>query len=141
MEAKYPHLDALENENIYILREAFRKFKRLWMLWSIVKDSSVMLWLLRKAFFGHAPIPCVHVDTSYKIPEMIAFRDRLAKEWGMTLIVGQNKAALERGETFPNGRITRVECCSLLKKDALQSVIEEKDYQAVILGIRRDEEG
>ena len=96
------------------------------MLWSIGKDSCVMLWLMRKAFFGHVPIPCVHVDTSYKIPEMITFRDRLAKEWGLELIVGQNRAVLDRGETFPNGRITRVECCSLLKKDALQTIIEEK---------------
>jgi len=102
-------LQALEAESIYILREAYRKFKRLAMLWSIGKDSCVMLWLLRKAFFGHVPIPCVHVDTSYKIPEMITFRDRLAKEWGIQLIVGQNRAVLERGETFPNGRITRVE--------------------------------
>jgi sulfate adenylyltransferase subunit 2 len=141
MESRYAHLDTLENQSIYILREAYRKFKRLAMLWSIGKDSCVMLWLLRKAFFGHVPIPCVHVDTSYKIPEMITFRDRLAKEWGINLIVGQNRAVLERGETFPNGRITRVECCSLLKKDALQSIIEEKDYQAVIVGIRRDEEG
>jgi sulfate adenylyltransferase subunit 2 len=141
MESNYAHLDALENQSIYILREAFRKFKRLAMLWSIGKDSSVLLWLLRKAFFGHSPIPCVHVDTSYKIPEMIAFRDRLAKEWGINLIVGQNKAVLERGETFPNGRITRVECCSLLKRDALQAIIEEKGYEAVIVGIRRDEEG
>ncbi|HEX4202009.1 MAG TPA: sulfate adenylyltransferase subunit CysD [Chthoniobacterales bacterium] len=141
MESRFAHLDALESQSIYILREAYRKFKRLAMLWSIGKDSSVMLWLLRKAFFGHIPVPCVHVDTSYKIPEMIAFRDRLAKEWGMNLIVGQNREALERGETFPNGRITRVECCGLLKKDALQAIIEEKDYQAVIVGIRRDEEG
>ena len=141
MESRYAHLDVLENQSIYILREAYRKFKRLAMLWSIGKDSCVMLWLLRKAFFGHVPIPCVHVDTSYKIPEMITFRDRLAKEWGINLIVGQNRAVLERGETFPNGRITRVECCSLLKKDALQTIIEEKDYQAVIVGIRRDEEG
>jgi len=122
MESRFAHLDALESQSIYILREAYRKFKRLAMLWSIGKDSSVMLWLLRKAFFGHIPVPCVHVDTSYKIPEMIAFRDRLAKEWGINLIVGQNRAVLERGETFPNGRITRVECCSLLKKDALQAV-------------------
>jgi sulfate adenylyltransferase subunit 2 len=63
------------------------------------------------------------------------------REWGINLIVGQNREALERGETFPNGRITRVECCGLLKKDALQAIIEEKDYQAVIVGIRRDEEG
>ena len=89
MESRFAHLDALESQSIYILREAYRKFKRLAMLWSIGKDSSVMLWLLRKAFFGHIPVPCVHVDTSYKIPEMIAFRDRLAKEWGINLLSGR----------------------------------------------------
>ena len=138
---KYRHLDALENQSVYILREAHRKFKRLAMLWSIGKDSSVLLWLARKAFFGHVPMPCVHVDTSYKIPEMIQFRDEKVREWNIDLIIGQNKAALAAGKTFPNGALTRVECCGLLKKDALQQVIEERDYQAVIVGIRRDEEG
>jgi sulfate adenylyltransferase subunit 2 len=140
-EGKFRHLDALENQSVYILREAHRKFKRLAMLWSIGKDSSVLLWLARKAFFGHVPMPCVHVDTSYKIPEMIQFRDQKVREWNIDLVVGQNKAALAAGKTFPNGTLTRVECCGSLKKDALQQVIEEKDYQAVIVGIRRDEEG
>jgi sulfate adenylyltransferase subunit 2 len=139
--AQFRHLDALENQSVYILREAHRKFKRLAMLWSIGKDSSVLLWLARKAFFGHVPMPCVHVDTTYKIPEMIQFRDQKVREWNIDLVVGQNKAALAAGKTFPNGALTRVECCGLLKKDALQQVIEEKDYQAVIVGIRRDEEG
>jgi sulfate adenylyltransferase subunit 2 len=139
--AKFRHLDSLESQSVYILREAHRKFKRLAMLWSIGKDSSVLLWLARKAFFGHVPMPCVHVDTSYKIPEMIQFRDQKIKEWNIDLVIGQNKAALAAGRTFPNGALTRVECCGLLKKDALQQVIEEKDYQAVIVGIRRDEEG
>jgi sulfate adenylyltransferase subunit 2 len=140
-EAKFRHLDALEAQSVYILREAHRKFKRLAMLWSIGKDSSVLLWLARKAFFGHVPMPCVHVDTSYKIPEMIQFRDQKVREWNIDLVVGQNKAALAAGKTFPNGALTRVECCGSLKKDALQQVIEERDYQAVIVGIRRDEEG
>jgi sulfate adenylyltransferase subunit 2 len=65
----------------------------------------------------------------------------LARDWGIDLVVGQNRAALVEGRTFPNGRLTRVECCSLLKKDALEAVIQEKDYQAVIVGIRRDEVG
>ena len=141
MKSNYEHLDALENQSVYILREAYRKIKRLALLWSIGKDSSVMLWLVRKAFFGHIPIPCVHVDTSYKIREMIEFRDRLAEEWGLELVVGQNREALDEGRTFPAGQVTRVECCTLLKKDALQKVIEEKGYQSVIVGIRRDEEG
>src|SRR4030088_1134031 len=108
MKSRYAHLDALENQSVYIVREAYQKFKPLAILWSIGKDSSVMLWLLRKAFLGHVPIPCVHVDTGYKIPEMIEFRDRLARDWGMQLIVGQNKTALDAGTTFPNGRVTRV---------------------------------
>src|ERR1700745_2654354 len=90
MESRFAHLDALESQSIYILREAYRKFKRLALLWSIGKDSSVMLWLLRKAFFGHIPVPCVHVDTSYKIPEMIAFRDRLLEGGGGKHLCGEN---------------------------------------------------
>ncbi len=137
----HAHLDALEHQSVYILREAYRKFGKLALLWSIGKDSSVLLWLLRKAFFGHIPVPCVHVDTAYKIPEMIAFRDRLAAEWGMHLIVGQNRQALAEGRTFPAGAVSRVDCCGFLKRDALQAVIAEQGYDAVIVGIRRDEEG
>ncbi|MGK0362717.1 MAG: sulfate adenylyltransferase subunit 2, partial [Bradymonadia bacterium] len=70
------HLARLEAQSIYILREAYANFKNLCMLWSVGKDSTVMLWLARKAFFGHVPFPLVHIDTSYKIPEMIAFRDK-----------------------------------------------------------------
>src|SRR6202008_5053277 len=92
--AKYRHLDALENQSVYILREEHRKFKRLAMLWSIGKDSSVLLWLARKAFFCHLPSAEFHVDTSYKIPEIIQFRDQKFREWNIDLIVGQNKAAL-----------------------------------------------
>ncbi|MBI4446099.1 MAG: sulfate adenylyltransferase subunit 2 [Acidobacteria bacterium] len=137
----YEHLDELENQSIFIIREAFNKFENLAMLWSIGKDSNVLLWLIRKAFFGHVPFPVVHVDTNYKIPEMIEFRDRLAREWGFELVVGQNKKALLAGNTFPNGKATRVECCSLLKTEALQELIAQKGYEAILLGIRRDEEG
>ncbi|MBV8899429.1 MAG: sulfate adenylyltransferase subunit 2 [Verrucomicrobia bacterium] len=138
---RYSHLDALENQSVYIVREAYQKFGNLGLLWSIGKDSSVLLWLLRKAFFGHIPIPCIHVDTGFKLREMIEFRDRLAAEWGLDLVIGQNRPVLAEGRTFPNGRLTRVECCGALKKDALQAIIEEKGYDAVIVGIRRDEEG
>ena len=88
-------LDRLESRSIHILREAYANFKNLGMLWSIGKDSTVLLWLARRAFFGHVPVPLVHVDTSFKIPEMIEYRDRLALEWGLTMVVGQNEAALE----------------------------------------------
>lgn len=135
------HLDKLEAQSIYIMREAFAKFENMAMLWSIGKDSSVLLWLARKAFLGHVPFPCVHVDTSYKIPEMIEFRDKLAKEWKLDLVVGQNKEALAAGKTFPNGNATRVECCGMLKKDGLHAIMNSKGYTAVFVGIRRDEEG
>ena len=137
----YSHLDELENQSIYILREAFCKFQNLAMLWSMGKDSSVLLWLARKAFLGHVPFPCVHVDTSFKIPEMIRFRDELAEAWGLDLVVGQDKKSLDAGEHFPSGKLSRVACCSRLKKDALQGVIQEGGYEAVVVGIRRDEEG
>ena len=73
-------LDSLEAQSVFIFREAYREFKNLAMLWSIGKDSTVLLWLARKAFFGHVPIPLVHIDTSFKIPEMIQYRDDLARE-------------------------------------------------------------
>lgn len=138
---QYPHLDKLEAQSVYIMREAFAKFENLAMLWSIGKDSNVMMWLARKAFFGNVPFPVVHVDTHYKIPEMIEFRDQQAKELGLDLVVGENTEVLKSGVTFPNGKATRVECCSTLKKDALQATLHQHGYTAVFAGIRRDEEG
>jgi sulfate adenylyltransferase subunit 2 len=132
------HLDALESQSIYILREAFRSFDKLGMLWSVGKDSNALLWLVRKAFFGHVPFPVVHIDTSYKIPEMIEFRDRLAKEWGLNLIVGRNEEALAAGMEPTKGRVV---CCTALKTDALKSTVEAHGFTGIIAGIRRDEEG
>src|SRR5580765_6524455 len=134
------HLAKLESQSVYILREAFNKFEKLAMLWSIGKDSTVLLWLARKAFFGHVPFPLVHVDTTYKIASMIEYRDRLVKEWGIKLIVGKNQSVLNSGATFPNGKASRVECCGTLKKDALRHVLDEHHFTGVIVGVRRDEE-
>lgn len=154
-------LSKLEAQSIYIFREAYREFKDLCMLWSIGKDSTVLLWLARKAFFGHVPFPLVHIDTNYKIPEMIAYRDRYAKEWNLTMIVGQNKAALAAKQTFPDGAVDRIACCKALKSEALKNTlsaewprdilnhhtgeyeIEEnaKAFTGVIVGVRSDEEG
>ncbi len=92
--ATMDHLDQLEAKSVHIFREAYANFKSLCMLWSIGKDSTVLLWLARKAFYGHVPFPLVHIDTAFKIPEMIAYRDRLAAEWNLNLIYGQNVAAL-----------------------------------------------
>jgi sulfate adenylyltransferase subunit 2 len=154
-------LDKLEAKSIYILREAYKEFKNLCMLWSIGKDSTVMLWLARKAFFGHVPIPLVHIDTSFKIPEMIRYRDDLAMTWKLNMVVGQNKSNLENKETFPDGKLSRLDCCSKLKAEALNKTLSgelprlrlnhdtgryEEDsnketYTGVIVGARSDEEG
>ncbi len=134
------YLSRLENQSIYILREALNHFERLAMLWSIGKDSTVLLWLARKAFFGHVPFPLVHVDTSYKIPSMLEYRDRLVRDWKLRLIIGRNESALHGGLTFPNGKATRVECCAALKKDALKQVLDRHHFTGVIVGVRRDEE-
>src|SRR5437773_3493999 len=107
------HLDDLEHRSVHILREAYPAFRNLCMLWSIGKDSTVLLWLVRKAFFGQVPFPLVHIDTSYKIPEMIAYRDRLAREWGVPLVVARNEDALAGGMAPERGRVA---CCTALKK-------------------------
>jgi sulfate adenylyltransferase subunit 2 len=155
------NLDKLENKSIHILREAYSEFKNLGMLWSIGKDSTVLLWLARKAFFGHVPIPLIHVDTSYKIPEMIQYRDRVAVEWKLDMIYGQNKEALVNKETFPDGKISRIECCKKLKTEALKNTLNgtwpryrmnhdtgkyeldknTEPFTGVIVGARADEEG
>ena len=132
------HLDALESQSMYIFREAFQSLDKLAMLWSVGKDSNVLLWLARKAFLGHVPFPVVHVDTSYKIPEMITFRDRVVKEWGLDLIVGQNTKALEAGMGPEKGKVI---CCSALKTEGLKATLAEHGFTGVFVGIRRDEEG
>ncbi|MFP4549037.1 MAG: sulfate adenylyltransferase subunit CysD [Fidelibacterota bacterium] len=155
------HLQQLENKSVHIFREAYANFKNLGMLWSIGKDSTVLLWLARKAFFGHVPFPLVHIDTSYKIPEMIEYRDKLAMKWKLTMVVGQNKKALSDKNTYPEGNADRITCCGLLKTQALRDTLSgrgermilnletgvyEPDksseaYTGVIVGARSDEEG
>jgi len=132
------HLDRLEAESIFILREAYKKFGKLGMLWSIGKDSTVLLWLAKKAFFGFCPFQFIHVDTTFKIPEMIDYRDRIAKEYNLDLIVHKNEKALKDG-TGP--QVGRLDCCKALKTDALQQVVTNYKFEGLILGIRRDEEG
>ena len=161
MADKMTQLDALEAQSVYILREAYRSFKDLVMLWSIGKDSTVLLWLARKAFFGHVPIPLMHIDTSFKIPEMIEYRDRFALEWKLNMIVGQNVEAIKNKQTFPDGTLNRLSCCKKLKSEALKHTlsgewprkvmdhtkgeyVEDTKSQAftgVIVGARADEEG
>ncbi len=155
------HLQQLESKSVHIFREAYANFKNMCMLWSIGKDSTVLLWLARKAFFGHVPFPLVHIDTAYKIPEMIEYRDRLALEWNLNMIYGQNEKALEEKRTYPDGNVDRIQCCKNLKTDALRNTLSGKwkryrlnnstgkyevdkntePYTGVIVGARSDEEG
>src|SRR5260370_6306906 len=133
------HLRALEAESIYILREAVAEFARPVMLYSIGKDSSVMLRLAQKAFFpGKIPFPLLHIDTSYKFPEMIEFRDRYAKEIGAELIVHQNREALQQGAN-PFSLGTQ-KCCGLLKTKSLLDALAAGGFQSAFGGARRDEE-
>jgi sulfate adenylyltransferase subunit 2 len=155
------HLDQLETISVHILREAYASFKSLGMLWSIGKDSTVMLWLARKAFFGHVPFPLIHIDTTYKIPEMTAYRDRLTREWRLHMIYGINEEALGEKRTFPDGQVDRITCCRLLKTEALKNTLGGKGpryvfnhgkqayeldqttepFTGIIAGVRADEEG
>ena len=154
-------LDKLESKSIHIIRESYNQFKNLCMLWSIGKDSTVLLALARKAFFGHVPFPLVHIDTHYKIPEMIAYRDALARELRLDLVYGENAGALETKQTFPDKTVSRIECCRLLKTEALKNTLggewpryrmnhdtgayevskDNEPYTGVIVGVRADEEG
>ncbi|OHD19334.1 MAG: sulfate adenylyltransferase [Spirochaetes bacterium GWD1_27_9] len=156
-------IERLEAESIFILRDAYKYFKtkNLGMLWSIGKDSTVLLYLARKAFFGHIPFPLVHIDTHYKIPEMIEFRDKIALEWKLDMIYGENSEALQKKYTFPDQKVDRLTCCKYLKSDALKHTLSGewqryrldhnlkkyiKDaktdpFNGVIVGIRADEEG
>jgi sulfate adenylyltransferase subunit 2 len=136
---KLSHLKALEAESIHILREAAAEFSRPVMLYSIGKDSSVMLRLAQKAFYpGGIPFPLLHVDTSYKFPEMIEFRDEYAKRIGAELIVHQNREALNAGAN-PFSLGTQ-KCCGLLKTKSLLDALAEGEFNAAFGGARRDEE-
>jgi len=137
--ARLSHLRKLEAESIYILREAVAEFSHPVMMYSIGKDSSVMLRLAQKAFHpGKIPFPLLHIDTSYKFPEMIAFRDAYAKEVGAPLIVHRNEEALQAGANpFTLGT---QKCCGLLKTKSLLDALAEGGFNAAFGGARRDEE-
>ena len=137
--SRLSHLKALEAESIYILREAAAEFSHPVMLYSIGKDSSVMLRLAQKAFFpGKIPFPLLHVDTSYKFPEMIKFRDEYPKQIGAELLVHKNQEALNAGANpFLLGT---QKCCGLLKTKSLLDALAEGGFNAAFGGARRDEE-
>ncbi len=139
VQPRLDHLRALEAESIHIMREVVAEFERPVMLYSIGKDSSVLLRLAQKAFHpGPIPFPLLHVDTTYKFREMIEFRDRYTKEIGARLIVHTNQEAIAEGtQPFLVGT---QRCCGLLKTKSLLDALEEGNFDAAFGGARRDEE-
>ena len=139
------HLDALESQSIYLLREAHYTFSKLAMLWSMGKDSNVLLWLTKKAFLGKVPYPVVHIDTTYEFPEMLEFREWARSFYHFDLLVKTNEAARAgrgrydkpiRYETHDPMTVTHE-----LKTVALQQLLQEQSFNGLITGIRRDEDG
>jgi sulfate adenylyltransferase subunit 2 len=133
------HLQALEAESIEILREVASEFERPVMMYSIGKDSSVLLHLARKAFHpSRIPFPVLHVDTTFKFKEMIAFRDRMAREFGLKLIVHTNQDGVRDGiNPFDHGSARYTD---VMKTQALRQALNAGKYDAAIGGARRDEE-
>ncbi len=133
------HLKQLEAESIHIFREVVSEFENPVMLYSVGKDSSVMVRLAQKAFFpGRVPFPLLHVDTSYKYKEMYEFRDQFCKENDLDLIVSRNEAAIADGAN--PYKLGTSACCGLLKTRGLLEALERGGYDAAFGGARRDEE-
>jgi sulfate adenylyltransferase subunit 2 len=136
---KSRHLKRLESEAIGILREAVAEFRNPVMLYSIGKDSSVMLHLARKAFHpGRLPFPLLHIDTGWKFREMIAFRDRIARDLGLDLIVHVNEEGRARGiNPITSGSALHT---AVMKTEALKQALERWGFDAAFGGARREEE-
>ena len=138
-EVRLTHLKQLETEAIHIMREVVAQFERPVMLYSIGKDSSVLLHLARKAFFpGKIPFPLLHIDTTWKFREMISFRDRIAEELGLDLTVHSNQEGIDQGiNPFDHGSMNYTD---IMKTQALKQSLTLGGYDAAFGGARRDEE-
>ncbi|WP_207460744.1 sulfate adenylyltransferase subunit CysD [Azospirillum sp. SYSU D00513] len=129
------HLDELEARSVYILREAYNRIQPLGMLWSIGKDSTALLWLVRKAFYGRIPFPMIQLDTAMELPEVYAFRDRIAEDWKLDLRIEMCPPEEEMDQTLPPA--TRA---AARKTEGLRNVMRRDKYRGMLLGIRRDEQ-
>jgi len=136
---KLTHLKELEAESIHIIREVAAEFDRPVMLYSVGKDSAVMLHLTRKAFYpGKPPFPLMHVDTTWKFKEMIEFRDQMIKELGWDLIVYSNQEGIDQGiGPFTHGSKKHTD---IMKTEALKQALDKYKFDAAFGGARRDEE-
>ncbi|MCM8765825.1 MAG: sulfate adenylyltransferase subunit CysD [Candidatus Omnitrophica bacterium] len=132
------YIEELENKSIYIIREAYQRFKHIALLWSIGKDSTTLVWLVRKSFLGEIPFPVIHIDTGFKFKEIYAFREEFVRKWKLKLLVSKNEPALAQGMGPEKGKFA---CCNALKTEALKATIREHNFKALLLAIRRDEHG
>jgi sulfate adenylyltransferase subunit 2 len=132
-------MDDLINKSIYIIREANANFKHIGVLWSTGKDSTTMLSLIKDSFYDTIPFPVIHIDTGYKFKQIYEFRDRIAKEWNFNLIVCENKEA--KMKNINPYSSSKMECCTLLKTEALKQLLERERFDALIVSIRWDEHG
>ncbi|MCK9431399.1 MAG: sulfate adenylyltransferase subunit CysD [Candidatus Omnitrophica bacterium] len=131
------YLKERETKSIYIIREAYYRYRdKLALLWSMGKDSTALLHLSQKAFFGRIPFPVIHIDTSFKFKQIYSFRDRLTKEYGINLIIARNEPALKKHICPEQGRYR---CCQALKTQALKIVTKKYGLKAFLVAIRRDE--
>jgi len=128
-------LDELESQSIFVLREAFARLKNVALLWSLGKDSNVMIWLARKAFFGRVPFPVMHVDTGKKFAEMYAFRDRYRREWQLDLVIEPCPPLETVDPTLPPAARSAAR-----KTEGLKLALARHGFDGLIAGIRRDEE-
>ena len=131
----YQYLDDLESRSLYILREAYNRSDPLAMLWSIGKDSNVLLWMIRKAFFGRIPFDVVQLDTEMELDEVYTFRDRLVQDWDIPLKIQKCPPEKDMDQTLPPA--TRA---ATRKTEGLRNLLREQKYAGVIAGIRRDEQ-
>ncbi|MBW5411587.1 sulfate adenylyltransferase subunit CysD [Pseudomonas sp. MAG002Y] len=136
---KLTHLKQLEAESIHIIREVAAEFDNPVMLYSIGKDSAVMLHLARKAFFpGKLPFPVLHVDTGWKFKAMYEFRDRMVKEMGLDLLIHQNQEGVAQGiNPFTHGSAKHTD---VMKTQGLKQALDKYGFDAAFGGARRDEE-
>lgn len=125
-------LNQLEERSLYVIREAQARLKNTAALWSTGKDSTVLVALARKAFFGRVPFPLIHIDNGIDFPETYELRERLAREWGLDVIVVRSEIKDE---------LSGVRCCGSNKTDALKRLLDERGFDGLFVSIRRDEHG
>ena len=128
------HLDDLESGSLYVLREALSCLAPICMLWSMGKDSTALLWMARKAFFGKIPFPVVQLDTEMELPEVYEFRDQIAKEWNLDL-----RVELCPPESSTDPSLAPASRAAARKTEGLKNVLERDQFAGVIVGIRRDD--